>query len=182
MWAWSRHSRMMLAPELTRPVYQQHHTDMLELVHINPLLYLSNYASSASVPGLGLGCVCSSCRSLQGSMNKTYHALANTWCYPEPAEAIMRKKKILSFANSKWIENVDIYCWIITISTNKGQFCYASVSKLDFFVIRDWFSEAVLVSCYPFVLILYSFVVVLSSVMKGTPQEVECRILISFLL
>lgn len=26
-------------------------------------------------------------------MSRTYHALANTWYYPEPAEAIMRKKK-----------------------------------------------------------------------------------------
>lgn len=56
------------------------------------------------------------------------------------------------------------------------------MNKLDFFVIRDRFSEAVLVPCYPLVLILYSFVVVLSSVMKGTPQEAQGRILISFLL
>lgn len=114
-------------------------------------------------------------------MSRTYHALANTWYYPEPAEAIMRKKKKKS-ANSKRRENVGIYCWIITIFTNKAQFCYASVNKLDFFVIRDQFSEAVLVPCYPLVLILYSFVVVLSSVMKGTPQEAQGRILISFLL
>lgn len=68
---------------------------MLELVHINPLLYLSNYAPSASVPGLALGCLCSSCRSLQGSMNKKYEALVYTWYYPQPAEKPYWEKNLI---------------------------------------------------------------------------------------
>lgn len=143
---------------------------MLELVHINTLLYLSHYAPSASVPGLALGCLCSSCRSMQGSMNKMYEALAYTWYYPEPAEAILRKKYPLQTPREgqTWV----FTDWIIMVSTNKAQFCYASsVSMLEFFVIGDWFSEAVLILCYPLVLILYSFVVVLYSVMKGTAQR-----------
>lgn len=121
---------------------------MLKLVHINPLLYLSNYAPSASIPGLTLGCLCSSCRSLQGSMNKIYEALEYTWYYLEPSEAILRKKSYplqTPREEKTWV----LTEWIIITSANKVQFCFASsVNKLEFFVIG--FSEAVLIFKLPF--------------------------------
>lgn len=166
------------APDLTSPDVPQHHSDMLELVHSNPLLYLGNYAPPASGPALALGCLRSSCRTLQGSTSKTHEALAGIWYYPETAGAILRKKNLRLCKHNKRRKRGHL---LIMISTNKVQFCYPfCVNKFELFVIRDCYSEAVLILCYFLVPIPYSLMIVLPSIMKRTAQRWSAQSLFLF--
>lgn len=152
------------APQLASPDFQQPQTNVLERVHIHPVLYFLSASSSELEPR----CPCSSCRSLQNRDVKSssiYLMLSRTsWCCTE--------KKLYPLQTPREEKMWALTDLIIIIATNKTQLCYvSSVNKLDFFVVK----RLILWGCPHLKLCFSSDSVFLCGgfipIMKGTAQR-----------